>query len=231
MLKAGPGLRRRAHLYAYTAITTAIVLVLALAEWATEKLVADRSRAASTAIEICIVLAGTLVFRPIHQRVEAAIEAAFHRRKHHALAALAKFRRELTSFSDPSQLLRRVIEAVDHHLEACASAVYVRRDGFSAAASSYDVPAVDLTANDPLLVRLRSSGAPAKPPLLKSLALGTHAFPMTAAGELIGFLSVDADHSEYDKEETQMLSGLAEDLAGALVKLDPRLRPQSVRAP
>ncbi len=231
MPRAGPGLRRRAHVYAYTAVTTAIVLLLALAEWATEKLVSDRSRAASTAIEICVVLVGTLVFRPVHQRVEAALDAAFHRRKHHALAALAKFRRELTSFSDPNQLLRRVIEAVDHHLEARASAVYLRRDTFHAAASSYDVPATDLAPNDPLLVRLRSSGAPAKPGQLQSLALGTHAFPMTAAGELIGFLSVDADHSDYDKEETQMLSGLAEDLAGALVKLDPRLRPQTVRAP
>ena len=231
MPRAGSGLRRRAHVYAYTAVTTAIVLLLALAEWATEKLVADRSRAATTAIEICIVLVGTLVFRPVHQRVEAAVEAAFHRRKHHALAALAKFRRELTSFSDPNQLLRRVIEAVDHHLESCASAVYLRRDAFHAEASSYDVPAADLAPSDPLLVRLRSSGAPAKPAQLKSSALGTHAFPMTIAGELVGFLSVDADHSDYDKEEAQMLSGLAEDLAGALVKLDPRLRPQTVRAP
>jgi hypothetical protein len=112
LLKAGPGFRRRAHVLAYTAVTTAIVLLLALAEWATEKLVSDRSRAASTAIEICIVLVGTLIFRPVHQRIEAAIDAAFHRRKHHALAALAKFRRELTSFSDPNQVLRRVIEAV-----------------------------------------------------------------------------------------------------------------------
>ncbi|HTC30884.1 MAG TPA: hypothetical protein VK702_09130 [Candidatus Acidoferrum sp.] len=231
MPKAGPGFRRRAHVLAYTAVTTAIVLLLALAEWATEKLVSDRSRAASTAIEICIVLVGTLIFRPVHQRIEAAIDTAFHRRKHHALAALAKFRRELTSFSDANQVLRRVIEAVDHHLEARASAVYLRRNAFHAAASSYDVPAADLELTDPLLVRLRSSGALAKPASLKSLALGTYAFPMTVAGELIGFLSVDADGSDYDKEEAQMLAGLAEDLAGALVKLDPRLRPQGARAP
>jgi predicted ATPase len=231
VLKAGPGLRRRAHVYAYTAVTTAIVLLLALAEWATEKLVSDRSRAASTAIEIGIVLAGTLVFRPVHQRIEAAIDAAFHRRKHHALAALAKFRRELSSFSDPKQLLRRVIEAVDHHLEARASAVYLRRDAFRAEASSYDASAEDLTPDDPLLVRLQSSGTPAKPPMLKSRAPGTHAFPMTVAGELIGFLSVDSRHGDYDNEETHMLSGLAEDLAGALAKLDPRLRPRNAHAP
>lgn len=231
MLRAGPRLRRRAHLYVYTAVTTAIVLLLALAEWATEKLVSDHSRAASIAIEIGIVLVGTLVFRPIHQRIEAAVEYAFNQRKHHALAALTKFRHELSSFNDPKQLLRRVIEAVEHHLEARAGAVYVLRDAFRAEASSYEVPAEDLAPDDPLVVRLHSSGAPAKPPALKSRAPGTHAFPMTVAGELVGFLSVDAIHTDYDKEETHMLSGLAEDLAGALVKLDPRLRPQHARAP
>ncbi len=231
MIRAAPGLGRRAVVYAYTAVTTAIVLLLALAEWATEKLVSDHSRTAGIAIEIGIVLVGTLVFRPIHRRVEATVEAAFNRRKHHALSVLSKFRLELSSFSDPKQLLRRVVEAVDHHMEARATAVYVRRDAFRAEASSYDVPAEDLTPEDPLLVRLRSSGAPAKLQILKSRAPGTHAFPMTVAGELMGFLSVDAKHGEYEKDETQMLSGLAEDLAGALVKLDPRLRPQNVRAP
>ncbi|HTV93177.1 MAG TPA: NB-ARC domain-containing protein [Verrucomicrobiae bacterium] len=231
MLRAGPELRRRAQVYAYTAVTTGIVLLLALAEWATEKFVSDHSRSAGIAIEIGIVLIGTLAFRPIHRRVEEAVEGAFNRRKRHALAALSKFRLELSSFSDSKQLLRRVIEAIDHHLEARATAVYVRRDAFRAEASSYEGIAEDLEPDDPLLVRLRSSGVPAKPQLLKSRAPGTHAFPMTVAGELVGFLSVDANRSEYEKEETHMLSGLAEDLAGALVKLDPRLRPQNVRPP
>jgi predicted ATPase len=231
MLRAGPGLRRRAQVYAYTAVVTAIVLLLALVEWATEKFASDHSRAAGTAIEIGIVLIGTLVFRPIHQRIEAAVEDAFNRRKHHALAALTKFRHELSSFSDPKQLLRRVIEAVNHHLEAHATAVYLRRDVFRAEASSFDTPAEELAADDPLLIRLHSSGAPTKPAPLKSRAPGTHAFPMTVAGELIGFLAVDAQHRDYDKEETHMLSALAEDLAGALVKLDPRLRPPSTRTP
>ena len=219
------------RVYLYTFVTTAIVLVFTLAEWATERFVSDRSRVASTAIEICIVLIGTLVFRPIHQRVEGAVEEAFSRKKNHALAAVAKFRRELTSFNDFGQLLRRVIEAVDHHLEARACAVYLRRDAFRAEASSYDAAADDVAVDDPLVVRLRSSGAPARPPLLKSSAPGTHVFPMTSAGDLIGFLSVDAKHRDYDAEELHALSGLAADLAGALVTLDPRLRPSRTRAP
>ncbi|HEY5341734.1 MAG TPA: GAF domain-containing protein [Candidatus Aquilonibacter sp.] len=229
MRRAGPVRARRVHALAYTFVTTAIVLLFALAEWGAERLMSERSRAASTAVEIGIVLVATLLFRPVHQRVEEAIETAFNRRKHHALAALAKFRHELTSFNDLGQLLRRVIEAVEHYMEARACAVYLDRDGFRAEASSYDVPAEELHYDDPVLVRLRSSGVPAPLSALKSSAPGTHAFPITAAGELIGFISVDAIQGEYDPEETHMLAGLGADLAGALVSLDPHLRPQKNR--
>ncbi len=158
-------------------------MLFALAEWATERYFSDRSRAASTAIEVCIVLVAAVVFRPIHQRVEAALEAAFYKRKRQALAALEKFRREMTSFNDMSQLLRRVIEALEQHMEAGAAAVYLRREVFHAEASSFDLPADDVGFGDPLAVRLRSSATPARPSLLKSSAQGTHAFPMTVAGD------------------------------------------------
>jgi predicted ATPase len=231
MSRAGPGPGRRIRAYAYTLVTTAIVLVFALAEWAAERYVSEFSRAASTAIEIVVVLIAALVFRPIHQRVERAVEAAFYKRKRHALDALEKFRRELTSFSDIGQLLRRVIEAIEHHLDSRACAVYLRRDAFHAEASSFDVPAEDVPLADPLAVRLRSSGAPARPPLLKSAALGTHAFPMTTAGDLVGFVSTACKDGEYDAEETQMLAGLAADLATAIVGLDPSLRGQDRKIP
>lgn len=230
MSKAGRTPGRRARAYAYTAVTTAIVLLFALAEWAAERYVSGLSRAASLSIEIAILFAATLAFRPIHQRVEAAIEEAFNKRKHEALSTLAKFRRDLSSFKDLSQLLRRVIEAVEHHLEAPACAIYLRREQFRAEASSFDVAAGDIEESDPLIIRLRSSGAPAQPNLLKSNAQGTHAFPMTAAGELVGFLLVHCKHA-YDDDELQMLTGLAQDLAVALVAIDPKLRPQSVSAP
>jgi predicted ATPase/Tfp pilus assembly protein PilF len=231
MSKAAPSNGRRIRAYVYTAVTTAIVLVFALAEWGTERFVSEHSRAASTAIEIGIVLAAALVFRPVHQRVEAAVEASFYRRKRQALDALAKFRRELTSFSDVRQLLRRVIEAIDHYLDMHACAVYLRRDVYRAEASSFDAAPENVDLDDPLAVRLRSSGAPARPALLKSAASGTHAFPMTAAGDLVGFLLVHSKHSDDDPEEMQMLSGLAQDLAVAILALDPSLRAQKPSTP
>ncbi len=231
MSSAVAGSGRRVMAYAYTLVTTAIVLAFALAEWATERYVSEHSRAASTAIEILIVLVAALLFRPVHKFVETAVENAFTKRKRAALAGLTKFRRELGSFNDVNQLLRRVIEAVEQHLEARACAVYLRRETFRAEASSFDVAAGDLDPDDPLIIRMRSTGSPAQPPLLKSSAFGTHAFPITAAGDLVGFLLVHARHGDYDDDELQMLTGLAQDLAGSLIALDPPLRPKTARVP
>ncbi|HLJ83420.1 MAG TPA: GAF domain-containing protein [Candidatus Eremiobacteraceae bacterium] len=217
--------------YVYACVTTAIVLLFALAEWLSERFVSEHSRAASLALEIAIVVAATLLFRPLHQRVEAAVEAAFYRKKRLALDAVSKFRRELTSFSDTQQLLRRVVEAIDHYLEADACAVYVRRDVFRAEASSFERPADDVAFDDPLAVRMRSTGAPARPALLKSAARGSLAFPMTAAGDAVGFLLVDFKQHDDDPEAIQMLSGLAQDLGVALTALDPSLRARKPTVP
>jgi predicted ATPase len=216
--------------YAYTLVTTAIVLTFALAEWGAERFISERSRAASTAIEIFIVVIAALVFRPVHERVDRAIESAFNKKKREALAALATFRRELTSFNDTGQLLRRVIEAVGQQLEARACAVYVRRNAFRAEASSFDSSLEDVPLEDPLAIRLRSSGTPARLASLHSAVSGTWAFPMTAAGDLVGFVTVDSPN-EYDADEMQMLGGLTQDLAVALGALDPQLRPRTSRVP
>lgn len=215
--------------YAHTLVTTGIVLVFALAEWWTEKYVSDRSRAASTAIEIAIVLLATLAFRPIHQRVERAVEEAFTKRKREALDALLRFKKELSSYNDTKQLLRRIVEMVDHHGDAAGSAIYLRRDVFRAEASSFNAPAVHVAGDDPLIVRLQSAASPANPRTLNSAAVGTVAFPMTSAGELVGFLSVEKRRGEYESDEYEALQALVESAAFALVALEPHLQTQSRR--
>jgi predicted ATPase len=221
----------RARAYAYTLVTTVVVLVFALGEWWTEKYIADRSRFASTAIELAIVLLATLAFRPIHQRVEGAIEAAFTKRRRQALEALSRLRAELTSFNDVPQLFRRVIEAVDHHGEGGGCAVYVRRDIYRAEASSYEEPAESIGLDDALVIRMRSTSIPAKPRALRSAAPGTIAFPMTVAGELVGFLTVTAKRGDDDPETAAALAALAEAAGLALVALHPQLRTSSIDVP
>jgi predicted ATPase len=202
--------------------------VFAFGEWWTEKYIADRSRIAGTAIEIAIVLVATLLFRPIHQRVENAIEAAFTRRRREAREALNRLRKELTSFNDAQQVLRRVIEAVDHHMDADGCAVYLRREMYGAEASSFDFPLEKIEPDDALAIRLRSTAAPADPRALHSLAAGAIAFPMMAGGELVGFLTVMPKRNEYEPDDRQTLAALTEAVGLALIVLDPHLRTQSV---
>ena len=224
-------MQARARAYAYTLVTTVVVLVFALGEWWTEKYIADRSRFASTAIELAIVVLATLAFRPIHQRAEAAIEAAFTKRRRQALEALARLRAELTSFNDAPQLLRRLIEAVDHYGEAAGCAVYVRRDIYRAEASSYEEPAESIGLDDALVIRMRSTAIPAKPRALRSAAPGTIAFPMTVGGELVGFLTLTVKPGDDDPETAAALAALVEAAGLALVALQPQLRAARVDVP
>lgn len=226
MKTVGTGARLRAYVNAL--VTTAIVLVFALAEWWTEKVIAEHSRAASTVIEIAIVLVATVVFRPIHKRVEAAVEAALTKRRREAREAIAHVRRELTSFNDSAQIMRRVIEAVDRHLATGGSAMYLRRDGYRAEASSFDAPAENVAFDDALAVRLRSTARPADPRALHSTAAGAIAYPMMAGGDLIGFLCVMPKSIDFEHEDDHLLATLAEAAGLALLALDPRLRAQSL---
>jgi predicted ATPase len=220
----GRVLSGRMRAYGYAVVTTALFLLFTLAESATQNYVSAHSRLAGTTIEIAIVLLLALAFRPLHQRVELLIETAFYKRRHEAREALVRLRKELTSFNDAQQILRRVIEAVDHHMGAAGCAVYLRHGTYAAQASSFDVAAGEVPLEDALVIRLRSSAAPADPRALASAALGEMALPMMAAGDLIGFLTLTPKHVEYDPEDRHALAALAESTGVALLALDPRLR-------
>lgn len=227
-MKGATSPSRRWRAYGYTLVTTAVVLVFAFGEWWTEKYISDRSRLASTTIEVAIVLIAALAVRPIHQRVEAAIEAAFTKRRREAREALARLQRELTSFNDKNQLLRRAIESVDHNMEAVSSAIYLRRDVYRVEASSFDGAVESVDLDDALAIRLRSTASPANPQTLNSSASGTLAFPMTVAGELVGFLALHPKHGEYEPEDVHALAAFAQAAGIALVAIEPQLRAQAV---
>ncbi len=210
--------------YAYGLVTTALVLVFALAERETEMYVSDRSRLAGRAIEITIALLATLAFRPLHRRIESLIEAAFTKRRREAREALFHLQKELTSYPNVSNVLRPLVAAVDRHMSTAGSAVYLRRGTFVAEASSFDVPLESVDINDALVVRLRSASAPVDPRVLRSAAYGELAFPMMAGGELIGFLTLIPNRIEYEAEDRHALGALADAAGVALLALDSQLR-------
>lgn len=215
---------RRWRAYAYGLVSTALVLVFALAERETEIYVTDRSRLAGRAIEISIALLAALAFRPFHRRIESLIEAAFTKRRREAREALFHLQKELTSYSNVQHVLRPLVAAVDRHMSTVGCAVYLRRGNYIAEASSFDVPLESVELNDALVVRLRSASAPADPRALASAAHGELTFPMMAGGELIGFLTLVPKGIEYDAEDRHALGLLADAAGVALLAVDPQLR-------
>ncbi len=210
--------------YAFGLVATLIFVVLVLAEHTAEKYISDRSRLAGTAVEITIVVLAALAFRPLHRRIEMLVEAAFTKRRREAREALSQVQKQLTSFRDVQQVLRRVVEAVDRHMNTAGCAIYLRRGLYTAEASSFDVRLENVEHDDALIVRLRSATAPADPRTLHSVAHGELAFPMMAGGELVGFLTLIPKRIEYDADDRHALSMLAESAGVALFALDWRLR-------
>jgi predicted ATPase len=210
--------------YAFGLVTTTLVLVFALAEWETEIFVTGHSPLVGRAVEIAIVLLAALAFSPLEKRVERLVEAAFTKRRREAREALDHLRKELTSFRDVHQVLRRVVEAVDRHMSTAGCAIYLRRAAYTAEASSFDVAPENVESDDALVVRLRSAAKPADPRALHSAALGELAFPMMAGGDLVGFLTLEPKRIEYDDEDRHALTMLADATAVALLAHDPRLR-------
>ncbi len=219
----------RLRAYAYGVVTTTLFLIFAVTESLTENFVAGHSRAAGTIIEIGIVVVLALAFRPFHRWVDESIEAAFTRRRREARDALTRLRKELTSFNDVQQVLRRIVEAVDHHMGTDGSAIYLRHGSYDVEASTFDVAVTCVEPDDALVVRLRSSSAPADPRALGSAALGELAFPMMAGGDLIGFLTLAPKHVEIEAEDRHVLASLAESAGIALLALDARLRAEASR--
>ncbi len=222
---------RRWRAYALGLVVTLIFLLFVLAEHFTETYLSGRSRVASTAIEVAIVVFAALAFRPLHRRAELLVEAAFTKRRREAHEALSHLQHELTSFRDVQQVLRRVVEAVDHQMGTTGCAIYLCRGSYAAEASSFDVPLESVSPGDPLVVRLRSASAPANPQALQSTARGELAFPMMAGGDLIGFLTLTPKHIEYDDEDRDALVALADTAGVALLALDSRLRIDSSSHP
>jgi hypothetical protein len=163
---------RRWRGYAHGLVSTALILVFALAERETEMYVTDRSRLAGRAIEISIALLAALAFRPFHRRLESLIEAAFTKRRREAREALFHLQKELTSYPNVQHVLRPLVAAVDRHMSTAGCAVYLRRGNYIAEASSFDVPLESVELNDALVVRLRSASAPVDPRGLASAAHG-----------------------------------------------------------
>ncbi len=207
----------------YALVTTAIVLAVTVSEWGAERFFSHVSRAASVLSDLAIVVILAFAFRAIHGRIERAIEEAFTRRRHEARKTLFALARSVTGFRDPDELLRRIVAAIDQCVGGHGSAVYLKREAYYAAASSFESPAPDVGADDALIATLCGASAPVATRECSLRAPGSMACPMLARGELVGFLALDASIEQLDADDRQTVMALAQSTGLALAILQPQL--------
>lgn len=173
-------------------ITSAVVIVvLAALEQIVQQYVTTLSRAQGAAIQFGIALAVVLLARPIHHRVDVAVDNLFFRARHLQEAALREFATTAQFYTEPQPLLRDAAEALMRHGTFDASAIYLAEGiAMRSAISTFSraVPLVD--GNDPVVVRLRARHQPLELHDLTTAFPGVRAYPMTLSGRSVGVVVV-----------------------------------------
>ncbi len=220
--------RMRAALYAL--VTFGIVLILTLAEWDVAHMLSHASRAASTLSELAVAIFIAFAFRPIHQRMEGAVEQAFTKRRREARKKLFTLARTVTDFRDANELLDRIVAAIDECVGGGGSAVYLKSGEYRPAASSFVQTPPDVTSGDVLITNLRTASAPVNADEYAAQTGGAMACPMLARGELVGFLLLAASIEQLDADDRQTVMALAQSAGLALAVLQPGLLAPSPHA-
>jgi GAF domain len=203
-----------------TVLSAIIVVVFGLLERLLGKLFIDASHIASRSVEIALALGLGFSLRSLHARIERIIDRLFFRHRQRALATLKTFADDVYFITDPDVALERTVDTVFRCADAENAAIYLIADGAFGCASiinSADLPA-ELSADDPLFVRLRATRLPQIPREVGSGLNAEIAFPMFVRATLVGALVLAAKRSgeAYDPEENALLTELAQRVGLAL---------------
>jgi hypothetical protein len=203
-----------------TILSAIVVLAFGLLERLLGKLFIDASHIASRSVEIALALGLGFSLRSLHARIEQIIDRLFFRHRQRALATLREFANDVYFITDPDIALERTVDTVFRCADAGNAAIYLIADGvFGCAAiiNSADLPA-ELSADDPLFVRLRATRVAQMPREVGSGFNAEIAFPMFVRATLVGALVLAAKRSgeAYDPEESALLTELAQRVGLAL---------------
>jgi hypothetical protein len=203
-----------------TILSAIIVLAFGLLERLLGKLFIDASHIASRSVEIALALGLGFSLRSLHARIERIIDRLFFRHRQRALATLRDFANDVYFITDPDVALERTVDTVFRCADAENAAIYLIADGVFGCASvinTADLPP-EVSADDPLFVRLRASRQPQLPREVGSGLNAEIAFPMFVRATLVGALVLAAKRSgeAYDPEENALLTELAQRVGLAL---------------
>jgi hypothetical protein len=196
-----------------TVLSAVIVVAFGALERLFGKLFIDASHIASRSVEIALALGLGFSLRSLHARIEMLIDRIFFRYRQRALATLKTFASDVYFITDPDVALERTVDVVHRCTDAQNAALYLIADrvfGCAAAIDSTVLPA-EISENDPLFVRMRSSRAPEQPREVASGLYAEIAFPMFVRATLVGALVLAPKRSgeAYDPEERALLTDLA----------------------
>lgn len=208
----------------YTIVTSLMVGVLALVDWAFGRLLAQSRFALVGELALALLLGFSLM--AVHRRIETFLNGIIFRAKTVALEALRRFTQEVDLISDPGRLIAQTFDALQKRLESDFVAIYTA-DG-----SAYTLALPGTGAAPPLLpsddfavLRLRRWSEPFECDEPGHPLRGALVIPMVARAQLVGFIvcGPKRDRTHYLPDEVETLSALAHRAGSAYAWLT--LRP------
>ena len=205
----------------FAAISLFIVGVLTLVEFVLGKYVVELSHTTSTFIEAAFALALGLSMRPIHDRVDRAVDDLFFRKRHLAERELHLFADEAAFVTDRARLLEATIEIVTTQLHVDGAAILLEIDGkITVAANS--LPSLSADDNDRAILRMKAHRRPVDLREVGSNIEADVALPMFVRGRFAGTLLCGhkPDAESYAPDELAVLADVAHAVGVALDSLE-----------
>jgi hypothetical protein len=174
------------------AVTSAILVVMIEGlEFVAERFVQAETHVESALMEFGITLAVVLCIRPVHRRVDAAVDNVFFRKRHEEESALLRFAITAQFYTDAPPLLRDGVEAVVKYGRVRGAAMYLPvPGGASCSVTTFAANAPFIDENDVGLVELRAHGEVLDTHHLRTAFPGIRVYPMMLAGRLVGVLAI-----------------------------------------
>ena len=203
----------------FTIVSTIVIAVFVLVEFAASEWFVSASRTASTVIGMGLALVLGLSMRFIHRHVDHFVDRVFFRKRHEDEAALRRFAHESSYITDRSILLERAVQEVKEHTDATDATILVQDGAASYASVETDGPRTTANENDPGILALRAWHKPIDLGAQQDSVLrGEFAFPMVSRGTLMGVLVCGEKRSgeAYAPDESEALLVLAQGVGTAL---------------
>lgn len=198
----------------FAGVSVVVVGAFVLVEWALGKWFENVSHATSLAVNAGLALILGFSIRFVHQRIDAAVDNVFFRKRHENETALRRFAREAAFFTDVETLVERACATILSHSEVTTAEI---------------VMASEIDPNDAAVVAMRAWNEPADLSDCDTSLRGEMAFPMLAHGTFVGAAVCGPKRTgeRYAPDEIEAIRELAHGVGVAIDNLERDVRDGS----